>query len=329
MINNITQELQELRVENDYAGIQNLNATTYSTNNETINNIVDSVNATLSTNTMIQNNITKNNNINQEILVKQKELLGIKNDNLMKQLQDLEIIQSNISNKDRIIDQINDNINKQQLNINILIISIILSIILLISVFLYGNFIININILILILIIISLLYLSLLLYSYNIFYIKDAIGYLSGNNNITRLEKSLKKWSEKIEDIYGNNEQTWVNDNCDCPPSNTLEEEEDNVNYINDNQITDFTNGYYYNDGTAPSQLLVPTPRPSNLNQNIEWVDYSVNGNFSYNSVDSELEYRNNNYYNYNNRTNPSNILINQLSRPNNLVNNVTFTGNI
>ena len=314
--------------------IQTANLDVYFTNNESILQTVASTNATLSDYTEIQNNISQSNNINQEILVKQKELLGIKNNNLMKQLQELEIIQSNISNKDRIIDQINDNIKNQQLNINILIISIILSIILLISVFLYGYLKISMSILIIIVIIISLLYLSLLLYSYNIFYIKDAIGYLSGNNNLLRLEKSLQKWSDKIENkaldsIYGTNEQTWVNDNCDCPPSNTTTTEEENVTYMNDNRITEFTKGYYYNDGTAPSQLLIPTPRSAELNQNIDWVDYSVNGNFSYNSVNSELEYINNNYYNYNNRTDPSNILIDQLSRPNYLVNNVTLTGNI
>ena len=74
--------------------------------------IIKSINENLAELTLIQNQMNTKNNINQEILVKKDQLLRMKNDDLMKQLRELEVIESNIANKNRIIEQVNYNIQE-------------------------------------------------------------------------------------------------------------------------------------------------------------------------------------------------------------------------
>ena len=74
-----------------------------------IMNELKSQNSFLNDSTLDLNAKNQENNVNNEILVKQDQLMKIKNDELNHQLDKLKDMENNIINKDRIIEQ-TDNI---------------------------------------------------------------------------------------------------------------------------------------------------------------------------------------------------------------------------
>jgi hypothetical protein len=316
----------------NYDKLKTSNMTNYkNTNTTAIPNIVKEINNNLKELTLVQNELNKENNINQEILVKKDQLLKMKNDDLMKQLRELEIIQSNIENKNRIIEQTNDNINKQNTNINNLIISAVLAALLFIAVFLYGSGKLDKGIFSILLIIIILCYLLLFIYTYNIFYLKDAVFSIFNYGNVVKIENSVLKWADQIETRASNElneiKQSWIQTHCDCP----IEEEQNNSDIYSNvqNVSTKEIPGYFYYDGTAPAQLLVPTPDPKiGLNEKIDWVDYSSNGSMKYNPTTNKVSNDNKNYYNYK-QNNPEMNFKKLLDKSDKLVNRNTYTSNL
>jgi F0F1-type ATP synthase assembly protein I len=325
------------QIYNDYNTLKtDLSSNYISTNLSSKPSIINAINENLAELTLIQNQLNTNNNINQEILVKKDQLLRMKNDDLMKQLQDLERIESNISNKNRILEQTNYNIQQQNTNITNLIISIILAVIICLVVYLYGIDRISQPFFILVLIIIGLIYLFLFLYTYNIFYVRDAILYLFNARSLQSLENRLTTWSNAIANDINteikNKEQEWIDSHCSCPVREDVVEEQ--VYSYDTNQGVNEQGGYFYYDGTAPAQLLVNTPDPKQItiNNKIDWVDYSSNGNMSYNSRTKVTSYDNTHYYNYKNTTDPNMALEKKLNDPasyNLLVDSETYTVNL
>ena len=315
---NTLQNIGE-NINTNYNILKSSNIGNYvNTNVTAIPNIIQAINENLAELTLLQNQLNTNNNINQEILVKKDQLLRMKNDDLMKQLKELETIESHIANKDRIIEQTNYNIQKQNTGINNLIISVILAVILCVSVFFYGSGKLDGKKFLILLIIIILCYLFLYLYTYNIFSLKDSIPYLFNARSIQSLESRLTTWSTAVQtavsDRLDEREETWMKNNCACP---VVEEETVQVDIyaIDQNVTSKEIPGYFYHDGTAPAQLLVPTPDPAlGLNQKIDWVDYSSNGNMLYNPNTNQTSYDNKSYYNYKNTTDPTIALQKQLN---------------
>jgi len=286
-------------------------------NDNTIKPIVDSANQTVSSLNNI--NLGLLSNINQEILVKKDEFIKIQNDDLTNQLRNLETIESNIENKNVIIDQINYNMSVQQKNIKILIVSILFGFLLLGNIIAYGYGYITYSKYILIIIGLIILYTCFIIYQYNIFYVKSALTAVFNRNLPLRIEKSindLQNYAVDIleEDIYGVKSK-WINNNCDCPA-----EEPESPILFNQKQFEEDP-GYFYYDGSSPSQILVPTPDNVKFNhESINWVDYD------------KLQEDSKNYYNYNdNHTDPSNTLRNNFySSKNNLfVADETWTTNL
>ena len=115
--------------EQSYVEMAGDNQLNYSDNSSTIAELVKAINANLAQLHYIQNDQNINININQERLSKQGQLLQMQNDDMLKQLRELEIIQSNIANKNRMIDQYNIYTSDQDVNIRVLYISILLAII--------------------------------------------------------------------------------------------------------------------------------------------------------------------------------------------------------
>ena len=265
---------------------------------------ISAINLNLAQLGSIQEQLSTYNNINQETLLKQQQLLKMENDSLMNQLRELENIQNIVINKDRIIDQTNQNIIDSDYNIKILVICLVLGIILLVCVYLKGYGILKSNSAFYGIFVI---YIIVFIYVFNIFYVKTAISYLS-DRKARRLNNVLQKWSaistaNEQENKYGS-KSAWEADNCSCPTAETQEE------YITDNNsgntIQSPRSGHYYYDGTAPQQLLVPLPslnNSTNFREKIDWVDYSNNGTIPYK----------NNYYNSGSTTDPVNTLINDL----------------
>jgi len=322
-------------VNTDYLQLEINNSSNYlNTNNNTVQELVNAINQNLAELNLIQNQLNTVNNLNQEALVKKDQLLRMENDDLMKQLRELETIQSTITNKDRLIDQTNNNIESQNKTIKILVSSIALAIILLIAIVLFGFSQITMSLLILIIIIIAVLYFLLYIYSYNIFYFKDAITMLF-DRRAQKLGYELNKWSDTIKTNVNNEidslKQNWIDQNCLCPPTTSEEASSDSEmvgigNNVNEEQVV----GYYYYDASSPAQLLVPEPTPNmRLNEKIDWVDYSPDGNSKYDARLNKTININNNYYNYNASNDPVNIQLKKLEESKLLVNDQTYTGNI
>lgn len=338
-VNSYMNQLSVLgeEVNSDYLQLMTSNLNNYhATNNNSIEDLVNSINQNLAEINLIQNQLNTVNNLNQEALVKKDQLLRMENDDLMKQLRDLETIQSTITNKDRLIDQTNYNIQSQNQNIKILVSSIILAIILLIAIVLFGLGKIHMGILIFIIIIIAVLYFILYIYAYNIFYFKDAVTMLF-DRRVQRLGYKLNEWSDTIKTNVSNEintlKQNWIDKNCLCPESSPTSEESSGPSYISgtgNNVDQEQVVGYYYYDASSPAQLLVPEPTPNmRLNEKIDWVDYSPDGNSVYNAALNKTINTNTNYYNYNGKNDPVNIQLAELENAKLLVNDQTYTGNI
>jgi hypothetical protein len=312
-------------VNTDYNNMESINLTNYqNTNSSSIPDIIKAININLAELNLKQTKSTVLNNINQETLVKKNQLLRMKNDDLLKQLRQLEDIELRMSNRNRMIEQTNENIRKQDLNIYVLIICAILAIILLIAVMIYRTGRINDKILQIISIIIIVLYVLIFMYAYNIFYYRDAITYFFVKKQ-PLYGKEIQTWvnttkSNIQKNIYGT-ESAWVNSNCSCPPSEE-EESPNNAVYATDANISETeVPGYFYNDGTSPQQLIVPTPVPGMLNESIDWVDFdSLNHNVA--SEDTH-------YYNNNSNTDPRIKSLRNLQFANNFVNSNTLTANM
>jgi len=314
-------------------------------NNKSMQQVITAINENLAQLTLVQNQLNKENNIDQEILIKKQQLLKFKNDDLSKQLQELEIIESNISNKDKIIQQINYNIERQNMNINNLIISIVLAIILCVAVGLYAFGKIDNTKFILFVVIIIICYISLFLYTYNIFYIKDAISYLFNARSIQSLGNKLITWEDTIEKDSKKRlddlEQSWIENNCVCPNPSDGDDGGQNDgssdSYISiENKIIPEHAGYFYYDQSAPPQLIVPEPVPTIDKNKIDWVDYSSNGNVLYNLNSNKISYDNTHYYQYKNTEDPAIKLkknindfnLNEVNAKKSFVNNTTYSTN-
>jgi hypothetical protein len=217
-----------------------------------IMNELKSQNSFLNDSTLDLNAKNQENNVNNEILVKQDQLMKIKNDELNHQLDKLKDMENNIINKDRIIEQTDKHIEKNDKNIFILYISLALSIIIFLSIILYAFGQVNDRILNIIIITIILIFLIILLYTYNIFHFASIVNFIDNRRNL-RLQDSISNFERKFglqQRLYGN-KQDYVDENCDCPETEDVFTDEENIG-------VDIKPGYFYYDKNAPKQVLVP-----------------------------------------------------------------------
>ena len=306
-----------------------------------MNNIVNSINENLAQLDFIQTNLNSSNNLNQEALLKKSELLKLKNEELKNQLQNLEIIQFNINNKERLINQMNINTDDQNTNIYLLFIAIILAIVIVILLVLYGIGKIDIKILSLVIIIISVIYALIYIYVYNIFYYKDALSYLSSTHSNWYLGKELKKWGDivkaEINDYRQDLKNDWIANNCSCPFEEQEEEEDEEgkrkyIDSIGGADSVKETPGYFYNDNSAPAQLLVPSSKTiKDINNKIDWVDFSPTGDNIYFPLGNKYINANMRTYNFKPTQSFYQDLFKQFTNNDNgsLVDNTTYTTNI
>ena len=306
----------------------------------TAKQIINSIKLNLSQLNYVQNQINLKNNVDQEILLKQEELLKIENDELMNQLKNLENMESIISNKNKMIEQTGKNIEQTNFDIKFITISILIAILILIVTILYGTNVITSTILTSIITITIIIYLCFVFYFYNIFNIKDIVSFMVNRKNFELKHKGV--YLPNIDDIIkknhviGEDELSWISSNCSCP--NNIIQEEDNdklnsnydLNKLNSNyDLNKLSPGYFYYDNSAPPQLLVPNPENSDKDR-INWVDYSDNGVVRFNNDNNIIQEDNNNkYYNYINKADPRNKLINKLNKSHSLVNDITYTKNM
>jgi len=227
------------------------------------------------------NSANLQNNISNEILLKQEQLLKMENDQLNTQLYNLDQAQSIISNKDTMKKQTDKELSNKNNNINFLIFMLIISL-LTFCVIMLGNQgvidnfkmnailgVLGLHVFIAIIIFYDFLYLGTAFK--NMFYNRDDIminklnNWKFGSNIVNAVDTSL----------YGT-ESDWQQANCQYP-CNTQQEEESTTVASYNNISTIPTPGYYYNDGSSPAQLLNPSGTYSNTNNEKEliyWPDY-------------------------------------------------------
>ena len=292
-------------------------------------NDINNINAEFQEYHNIQNQLNIRDNIMKESILKRDLLIKMQNNDISNQLFGLDNISSTVSNRNRMIDQNNQENKNNDIRIYVLIVGIIYAIFLLITVILFGKKILDNKKLSLVLIILTVIYVIFLIYTYNIFYLKTAFNFAEFNKKQKIIDK-LHDWSDNINEVaseflYGN-ETDWTNKNCKCP-AKTYEESEPWITNTNDS----LKRGYFYYDGTAPQQLLIPSPNSKIETNKIDWPDYSPNGNSTLKTVNNKsfIETDNSQYYNYKNTTDPSILLLKKLNDSNTLVNNTTYTANI
>jgi len=215
------------------------------------------------------------NNIDSQILLKKDQLIKIKNEELNQQIKYLQNFESNIINKDRLIEETNLYIEKNDKNITVLIFSILFSIILLIIILMYVYNNINPYLFNLLLIVIVLMYVVLFLYAYDIFYFKTVVNFFDyrKKENIVNAVKDWSKFTKTDlqQKLYGSKKE-WDDSNCNCPPQDNIYSNEANIGV---KQIP----GLYYYDKNSPNQLIVGNENNGTIINKGEKVDVSDNTN--------------------------------------------------
>ena len=142
----------------------NINPTIY----DQISTLSSSLNNKINAHTVEGNQANYNTNINQEILLKQEQLLKMQNDDLDSQLSSLDLSQNYINNKSRMIDQTNDALLKKNKYITFLIVTSVFSILTVVVILLYGMKKIDDKKLKILLILLFIIYVCVYFYVYNI-----------------------------------------------------------------------------------------------------------------------------------------------------------------
>ena len=225
------------------------------------------------------NSKAQENNVYNEILIKQDQLMKIKNDQLNNQLDKLKDLENNIINKDRLIEQTDKHIEKNDKNIFILYVSLGLAIIVFLSIILYAIGHVNDRILNIIVITIILTFLIILLYTYNIFHFASLVNFIDNRRNL-RLQNSISNFERKFglqQRLYGS-EKDFIDENCDCPVTEEIFTDEENIG-------VDIKPGYFYYDKNAPKQVLVPhggsetnvaADTSNKIYDKIKWVNHDT-----------------------------------------------------
>lgn len=217
----------------DYFKLQSSNPNNYTkTNTSGLQNIVNATNQKLTALTLSANELNALNNFNNEAIIKKDQLIKLENDELTKQLFQLENLQSTISNKNRMIEQVNKNIEDTDNNIKMLIIIIILTFVFLLFIIAYGSKKIDGNVLIFAFCIILFSFFISNIYVNNLFSFKNAIHNTFSNNDkrlinavkaIDAIKDTLK---EETTDTIEKIKKNYLKDYCGCSPDkgNTSEE---------------------------------------------------------------------------------------------------------
>lgn len=290
------------------------------------NSIISQLNNNLHILNSIQNQLNTRNNLIQESLLKKEVLIKMENEDLLEQLKELDTIENTISNRNRLIEMNDYMLKEQEYYIRSLKIGLFISIIFIVILILYGLNYLYYNILKISFIIYGICIVFLILYATNWLYFRNSLDYVNITKKETllakleNLDKSIKK--KLKNDIVGESSKEWVKNNCDCP------NKEDGISDINSDYVPPEVPGYFYYDGSAPSQLLIPFPKETDtlkLNAKIDWPDYSPNGNIN---IDDKgyITNKNNRFYNYNKQNDPSILLLKNLDESNVLSNSTTKT---
>lgn len=282
------------------------------------------------------NSANLQNNISQEILLKQEQLLQMENEKLNSQLFELDQAQSIISNKDTITKQTDKELSKKNNNINFLIFMLIIALLTFCVIMLGNQGLIDSFKMNAILSVLGLHVFIAVIIFYDFLYLGTAFKNMFYNRDNIMLNK-LNNWKFASNivnavdtSLYGT-ESDWQSANCQYP-CNTEEEEESTTVSSYSTLLKPPIPGYYYNDGSAPSQLLNPKGTYNNTNNRKEliyWPDYDQSNKITHdyniqpqNIMNDLINTPVPNNYSFNSEDNTSNI-------DGNLSGNYTITSNL
>jgi hypothetical protein len=300
--------------------VNNLNSAS-PTDEETSIQLANNLNSSYKTSTDNINSSSLQNNISQEILLKQEQLLKMENEKLNNQLYSLDQAESIISNKDTITKQTDNELSKKNNNINFLIFMLIISLITFCVIMLGNQGIIdNTKMNAILGILVFHVFIALIIF-YDLLYLGTAFKNMFYNRDNIMIDK-LNNWKFASNivnavdtSLYGT-QSDWQQANCQYP-CNTEEEESTTVaSYSSISTVP--TPGYYYNDGSAPSQILNPKGTYNNTNNQKEliyWPDYDqsnkINNDYNIqpqNIINNSLNSPVPDSYSFNSEDNTSNI---------------------
>jgi len=258
-------------------------------------------NKTQETNKILGSIIGNNKNINSMYEILQIHA-NTGNENL-KKLKDYEI---EIATKDKIISNTEKSIENQNNMIGSMVIILIMLFLLIIPLILYILKIISGGTFMGIFVIFIIGGLFYLAWANDYLYVKSFtknVGsdlYQVGSEVDIDLQNRIKDFNNIVKtDLYGSTEEEWINKNCNCPL-----DEETNMPVIPTGEGKQIhpQPGFYYDDGTAPQQLIVPrnTYQKSKyqFNEKIDWPNYDqqvnnknslIKGQTIYDEVDDRL----------------------------------------
>ena len=129
------------------------------------------------------------------------------------------------------------------------------------------------------------------MYLYNVFYLRDSLD-LFGRRRREIIQDRLMNWGHKVDtnlkSIFKGDEKKWIDKNCSCKIQQ--EENYDYNTYSNNKNKMNMKNGFFYNDNSAPSQMIVPSVSKNDTpyQDSIMWTDYSPNSSLTYMSNPSK-----------------------------------------
>ena len=302
MYTHLTNKNNQDTISN-YFYLESQNPKNYiNTNSTGLKNIVNSTNNNLSIYTLGANQLNSLNNINNEAIIKKDQLLTLENNDLSQQLLQLENLQSTISNKNSMINQMYKNIEDNNNNIKLLSIVLFLGFILLLLIIAHGSKSISQSILIVSFSGIVFLFLLSYVYLKNMFYFSDAIHGIFSNNDlrlnnlIHDFEKDIKKNIDKeINKNLDTLKNNYISDYCGCSSPGILstEKESDGISSTGDNLMSSGSSGSSSSSSTNP-------PPTSNIPNNDTNISPSNNIFILENNKVNDEEGLANYNYNYN-----------------------------
>lgn len=130
----------------------------------------------------------------------------------------------------------------------------------------------------------------------DLFYIRDYLSFTGSSisnasaetaSQLSSLEESVSNSVSSrvqsfndtiINDVYGA-EAEWIQQNCNCPSTTTTTEDTFPIPFSTSGELIWPEPGFYYDDGTAPNQLLVPKNTSARsefqFKEKIKWPSYS------------------------------------------------------
>jgi len=211
-------------------------------------------------------NNTNNTNIDtyqiqRETLYRTEQLNDIENKDIENQYKKMENLQSSIFTKERLIEENLYQAEKHELQIRIITGSMLFILILFVVIVMYGIGTIDNIKLTKYCIFILILYVLFLTYQYNIFYLRDSLSniftlsFFQGlGERIEIGEEQMKRSVQRFK--YGIDYDEWKSKNCGICPSNNPSEI--SAMEYSGEQLNP-TQGFYYQDGSTPNQLIYPT----------------------------------------------------------------------